>query len=248
MAQKKRTLWAIDLNGSPLNQFSGNELEIFEDTDHKINIAIDGEILTGAILENLKEGGSSKVSDVVVNGSSVVEDKVASIQLKTINDESITGTENLKLFDTDYNDATYIFGRLFTGIRISFQANSNVYYFDRYQLVNEKTTWLGLEGTFDRVRDFGIQIPPVEDNASLTVALNIVYTANPEMFKQLIFALLDDEPYVFNRTWSNGAATYTVFNSLDAGQMYIDGQGAHSISSMLSEIEEITEIQGAVNF
>lgn len=102
MADKMRTLWAIDLNGSPLNQFSGNEFEIFEDSEGKVNISIDNEILTGAILHNLKEGGNSDISDVKVNGSSVVENKVADIKLKTINNQAITGEGNINISGGDY--------------------------------------------------------------------------------------------------------------------------------------------------
>ena len=41
MATKKRTLRAIDLNGNPLDQFGGNEFEIWEDTDGKVHITLD---------------------------------------------------------------------------------------------------------------------------------------------------------------------------------------------------------------
>lgn len=43
MAIKKRTLRAIDLNGNPLDQFSGNEFEIWEDIDGKVHITLDKE-------------------------------------------------------------------------------------------------------------------------------------------------------------------------------------------------------------
>ncbi len=247
MANKLRTLYAIDLNGSPLNQFSGNELEIFEDTDHKVNVAIDGEILTGAILKNLKEGGSSKISDVVVNGNSVVENKVASIELKTINDESITGTGDLKLFDTDYNFFGYVYGKLFTIIRVHVTSSGSNYYFERYQLANEKITWLGLDEAFNFLRERGVEIPVVKDDLSFTEALNIVCAVDSEIFKQLILLLLNDEPYVFNRTWSDGVNIYTVFNNIDAGQVYVDAQGNHSLISLLTSLDEITDIAGHVN-
>ena len=55
MAQKKRVIWAIDLNGSPLNQFGPKELEIYTDENDKVNISIDGEVITGEILEELKD-------------------------------------------------------------------------------------------------------------------------------------------------------------------------------------------------
>lgn len=50
-------------------------------------------------IESLLGGGGSggNVNDVTVNGSSVVTDKVAAIKLKTINNESITGTGNIKI-------------------------------------------------------------------------------------------------------------------------------------------------------
>lgn len=41
MAIKKRTLRAIDLNGNPLDQFGGNEFEVWEDTDGKVHITLD---------------------------------------------------------------------------------------------------------------------------------------------------------------------------------------------------------------
>lgn len=66
MAEKKRTLWAIDLNGSPLNQFSGNEFEIYEDTDGKINIAVDKKIINAESIENWNEGGGGG-TDVIAN-------------------------------------------------------------------------------------------------------------------------------------------------------------------------------------
>lgn len=66
MAEKKRTLWAIDLNGSPLNQFSGNEFEIYEDTDGKINIAVDKKIINAESIENWNEGGGGG-TEVIAN-------------------------------------------------------------------------------------------------------------------------------------------------------------------------------------
>lgn len=57
MVNKKRTLWAIDLNGSPLNQFSGNEFEIYEDFEGKVNLAIDGRILNASTIDEWNEGG-----------------------------------------------------------------------------------------------------------------------------------------------------------------------------------------------
>lgn len=66
MAEKKRILWAIDLNGSPLNQFSGNEFEIYEDTDGKINIAVDKKIINAESIENWNEGGGGG-TEVIAN-------------------------------------------------------------------------------------------------------------------------------------------------------------------------------------
>lgn len=60
MVNKKRTLWAIDLNGSPLNQFSGNEFEIYEDFEGKVNLAIDGRILNATTIDEWNEGGGAK--------------------------------------------------------------------------------------------------------------------------------------------------------------------------------------------
>ena len=50
-------------------------------------------------IESLIGGGSggSGIEDVKVNGTSVVEDGSANINLKTINDESIVGNSNIKL-------------------------------------------------------------------------------------------------------------------------------------------------------
>ena len=64
---KKKMIYAVDLNGSPLNQFGPKELEIFadEDDNDRINIAIDGEIITGEILKELKEGGSGAATKYV---------------------------------------------------------------------------------------------------------------------------------------------------------------------------------------
>ncbi len=84
MAQKKRTLWAIDLNGSPLNQFGPKELEIYTDENDKVNIAIDGEVISGEILKELKEGGGAEtkyvdltdyVDDAEFDGQFVLLDK-----------------------------------------------------------------------------------------------------------------------------------------------------------------------------
>lgn len=60
MAIKKRTLRAIDLNGSPLDQFGGNEFEIWEDTEGKVHITLDKEKdISGATIDNWNQGGGS---------------------------------------------------------------------------------------------------------------------------------------------------------------------------------------------
>ena len=80
MAQKKRVIWAIDLNGSPLNQFGPKELEIYIDENDKVNIAIDGEVISGEILKELKEDTkyvdiTDYVGDVEFDGQFILLDK-----------------------------------------------------------------------------------------------------------------------------------------------------------------------------
>lgn len=80
MAQKKRVIWAIDLNGSPLNQFGPKELEIYTDENDKVNIAIDGEVISGEILKELKEDTkyvdiTDYVGDVEFDGQFILLDK-----------------------------------------------------------------------------------------------------------------------------------------------------------------------------
>lgn len=68
MATKKRTLRAIDLNGSPLDQFSGNEFEIWEDTDGKVHITLDKEKdISGESIDNWNQGGGGGGTTVVAN-------------------------------------------------------------------------------------------------------------------------------------------------------------------------------------
>lgn len=97
MVNKKRTLWAIDLNGSPLNQFSGNEFEIYEDFEGKVNLAIDGRILNATTIDEWNKGGSGSTvkyvdltglfDDVEFDGQFVELDKEElDIENITVND------------------------------------------------------------------------------------------------------------------------------------------------------------------
>ena len=67
--KKKRTLQAIDLNGSPLDQFGGNEWEVWEDENGKVHLTFDKEKDINAEkigqLDQIIEGGGG--STVVVN-------------------------------------------------------------------------------------------------------------------------------------------------------------------------------------
>lgn len=49
---KKRVIWAIDLNGSPLNQFGPKELEIYADENDKVNVAIDGKVVNATSIDS----------------------------------------------------------------------------------------------------------------------------------------------------------------------------------------------------
>lgn len=73
MSEKKRVLQAIDLNGSPLDQFGGNEYEVWEDTDGKVHITLDKEFdLDGEkinALDKIIEGGGGGLPTGGENGS-----------------------------------------------------------------------------------------------------------------------------------------------------------------------------------
>ena len=61
------------------------------------------------LAQEMVEVSYGKVDDVLVNGTSVVEDRIADIKLKTINNQAIDGTGNIQIDGvTDYNQLNNI--------------------------------------------------------------------------------------------------------------------------------------------
>lgn len=78
-----------DLEGALVNS-TGAKLEGAE----KTHMDLGGHL---EYIESLLEQGGDAVKDVKVNGASVIEDKVADIKLKTINNEPVLGDGNISV-------------------------------------------------------------------------------------------------------------------------------------------------------
>lgn len=108
MVEKKRTLRAIDLNGNPLDQFGGNEFEIWEDVNGKVHITLDKENdISSETIEQWNEGGSGVAKIEVADIMELTNEECESLSCGDIVIEKIVGeaeTTYYAYFVKDRND------------------------------------------------------------------------------------------------------------------------------------------------
>lgn len=113
-------------------------------------------------------GGGSNVNDVTVNGSSVVTDKVAAIELKTINNESITGTGNITI---EGGSSAPVFDAEITESEESEKVDVSMSEEDKNDIYSHKYPVIGIhiidEEKNDIILYFKIRIEATEANAVL---------------------------------------------------------------------------------